>query len=198
MFTAAGSIPACTGKPSDGMTTTTWMRVYPRMYGETSSSGMSWGGVRGLSPHVRGNPHCRAQDGRAQRSIPACTGKPCGSPRTSTGSRVYPRMYGETSKKTVYAWLNSGLSPHVRGNLAVLVDRGVGLGSIPACTGKPPSAADSAPPPWVYPRMYGETFRRPVHRDSELGLSPHVRGNLAVSYLATPPMWSIPACTGKP
>ena len=32
---AAGSIPACTGKPSENLLLACRLRVYPRMYGET-------------------------------------------------------------------------------------------------------------------------------------------------------------------
>ena len=71
----AGSIPACTGKPVRGgddprlarvyprmygetarrPQTEAWARVYPRMYGETLWAAGYVNGVRGLSPHVRGN-----------------------------------------------------------------------------------------------------------------------------------------------
>ena len=73
---AAGSIPACTGKPSSVCRRRSRRGVYPRMYGETFRGQAMEEIDQGLSPHVRGN---RFQHGTVVgllRSIPACTGKP--------------------------------------------------------------------------------------------------------------------------
>ena len=70
--------------------------------------------------------------------------------------------------------------------------------SIPACTGKPPSARAPQAHDWVYPRMYGETASTVDARPPINGLSPHVRGNLVGSSAIDDVARSIPACTGKP
>ena len=72
------SIPACTGKPLARAPIGSRRQVYPRMYGETAATGRRRGGIRGLSPHVRGNLPNGTPDSWLSRSIPACTGKPRG------------------------------------------------------------------------------------------------------------------------
>ena len=71
-----GSIPACTGKPSTASPMLCPQQVYPRMYGETVDTAAGPCLVQGLSPHVRGNPQRKSHPTEAERSIPACTGKP--------------------------------------------------------------------------------------------------------------------------
>ena len=131
---------------------------------------------------------------------------------------VYPRMYGETSVSAHRASFTSGLSPHVRGNLVLLLVGAVvvgsipactgnlgtgrlqalGQGSIPACTGKPSTPVEVVGSYVVYPRMYGETMNCSTKRTCPTGLSPHVRGNLHGGRDAGRGGGSIPACTGKP
>ena len=91
-----------------------------------------------------------------------------------------------------------GLSPHTRGNLLDDVARRRLAGSIPAHTGKPDGCRGAGYYTWVYPRTYGETVLLARQRVNVEGLSPHIRGNLAVA--GSGPAWngSIPAHTGKP
>ena len=72
------------------------------------------------------------------------------------------------------------------------------LRSIPACTGKPYDVAEQLTTSGVYPRMYGETYRKRRRCRSPTGLSPHVRGNRYVAGAPVDGRGSIPACTGKP
>ena len=160
------SIPACTGEPSflNGVHT-------------------------GLSPRVRGN---RLQD--------------CGG-RYSTLA-VYPRVYGGTTSRQSWqtlsngpgsipactgeprnvfsrpCLLNTGLSPRVRGNRAIMLkDPSSRHGSIPACTGEP-NGHDrrmQMRTHGVYPRVYGGT----------LAVGPGMGDAEALQR-------SIPACTGEP
>ena len=95
-----------------------WVRVYPRMYGETFRRVLRFKLVQGLSPHVRGNPSFRERKLSRTGSIPACTGKPSSTSTGSAAPRVYPRMYGETLARCARTSLEIGLSPHVRGNPA--------------------------------------------------------------------------------
>ena len=111
-----GSIPACTGKPSIIRQGGLLEGVYPRMYGETAIDGGGWQRIAGLSPHVRGNPSAGNGLSGGKRSIPACTGKPPQTTAPSLRRRVYPRMYGETSRRKRSTARRRGLSPHVRGN----------------------------------------------------------------------------------
>ena len=92
-----GSIPACTGKPSTTTSAARGPGVYPRMYGETRAKNVKEALGCGLSPHVRGNLGAPSDERRSKGSIPACTGKPMPQSRSQTRSKVYPRMYGETT-----------------------------------------------------------------------------------------------------
>ena len=107
-------------------------------------------------------------------------------------------MYGETSSKAYPDVVFSGLSPHVRGNQALVSGRRGTQRSIPACTGKPTPCNTPLQTLTVYPRMYGETGSVVGHAHSPLGLSPHVRGNRAKVKRNLTDFGSIPACTGKP
>ena len=73
--------------------------------------------------------------------LPACTGKPLVGQLSEIRQTVYPRVYGETNGPRTRGWCSIGLSPRVRGNLVVGLVQVDGLGSIPACTGKPAQAA---------------------------------------------------------
>ena len=193
-----GSIPACTGKPDTSLRLAAVPGVYPRMYGETAGRRRPPDDFAGLSPHVRGNPRIAPRRPWQSRSIPACTGKPSGRRLGRHRSEVYPRMYGETPASMTSSMPCSGLSPHVRGNPAVMVMALRNSRSIPACTGKPGWAPAGTGPGWVYPRMYGETGPHPFVQPLYLGLSPHVRGNPVANLRAVFSGGSIPACTGKP
>ena len=196
--TAAGSIPACTGKPTRSTPRSSCRGVYPRMYGETlNAAEVDWQ-TYGLSPHVRGNHPRPSPRLPSDGSIPACTGKPFGMPRLPPCPRVYPRMYGETYVETADGEVIEGLSPHVRGNRWRGCCRRRGCRSIPACTGKPVDGLVGCPQLEVYPRMYGETALRAPDDALRAGLSPHVRGNRRPCGPRRRRCRSIPACTGKP
>ena len=193
-----GSIPACTGKPDTDAVDELSMRVYPRMYGETANTSIEPRGIAGLSPHVRGNPRGEADPLPDRRSIPACTGKPPVFDAGRDTREVYPRMYGETGPRPAGRRAVRGLSPHVRGNRRNASKRTSVMGSIPACTGKPPEEYRIGEKGEVYPRMYGETPGWYNPGVTEAGLSPHVRGNPKTKRRARSTDGSIPACTGKP
>ena len=173
-------------------------RVYPRMYGETPFADDRLHAISGLSPHVRGNRRGARLRLPLQRSIPACTGKPCHARGRSPAGGVYPRMYGETADDQVGSVRHPGLSPHVRGNQHSGRRTAALQGSIPACTGKPCTAVVTMIVPSVYPRMYGETHGARARGPGVQGLSPHVRGNRLHHIARLTPHESIPACTGKP
>ena len=74
-------------------------------------------GVRGLSPHARGN-RGNGSEGQANRGpIPACTGEPKAGSGESGEVTAYPRMHGGTQGTLRTLFPEQGLSPHARGNL---------------------------------------------------------------------------------
>ena len=85
-------------------------------------------------------------------------------------------MYGESPADDGPDALISGLSPRVRGILAVCHGALEVKGSIPACTGNP-GIEQLAKLFWrVYPRVYGESSPGAVSGAAARGLSPRVRG----------------------
>ena len=195
------SIPACAGEPNPGAVRRTLAPVYPRVCGGTRRASVIRNLDASLSPRVRGNPlgntevamhpesipACAGEPGAGARlqhfgrSIPACAGEPCGGRCCCWCWRVYPRVCGGTSGFLTNRAFPAGLSPRVRGNLA-LTSAGVGLvGSIPACAGEPAILLRSGGGGGVYPRVCGGTCGWPPQPAVWRGLSPRVRGNLPVT-----------------
>ena len=154
--------------------------------------------MTGLSPHVRGNHHRERLVGPRPGSIPARAGEPSPDANIAPGSRVYPRTCGgtETIEPPLGAW--TGLSPHVRGNRSVSAGDCPGRGSIPARAGEPGACARTRSPRRVYPRTCGGTIKVSSNPGDVVGLSPHVRGNLAQEIPDLVLGRSIPARAGEP
>ncbi len=112
--------------------------------------------------------------------------------------QVYPRVYGEAYPGGHTRPCYQGLSPRVRGSRVVWAVGRRGVGSIPACTGKPLCVWRRPTRPPVYPRVYGEAADRPGGAHHSSGLSPRVRGSRRMYGPVVFSVRSIPACTGKP
>ena len=154
--------------------------------------------MRGLSPPTRGSPARKPSSASKLGSIPAHTGKPRSSVPSPMTKRVYPRPHGEADTPSRRASARRGLSPPTRGSL-----RGGGLDlhairSIPAHTGKPPTACSRARTRRVYPRPHGEATASTMNLPSLMGLSPPTRGSRGGLQGRKAQPGSIPAHTGKP
>ena len=172
--------------------------VYPRMCGGASPLPRLILQVMGLSPHVRGSLRARLRAQSVGGSIPACAGEPKRPPRLTDTLKVYPRMCGGARRRMDRFRQVTGLSPHVRGSLALLRDRRAPQGSIPACAGEPPVSTRSAWPVRVYPRMCGGAMSATSASLRFRGLSPHVRGSQLDELITRRLCGSIPACAGEP
>ena len=71
-----GPIPACAGQPARWRVGRIGQGAYPRVCGATLDGVEQGGGVKGLSPRVRGNRGLRAVCFPPWRPIPACAGQP--------------------------------------------------------------------------------------------------------------------------
>ena len=91
-----------------------------------------------------------------------------------------------------------GLSPRGRGNPQAIGITAVLIESIPAWAGKPVADRLAGGPPWVYPRVGGETRVVASVECSGSGLSPRGRGNRVRGVAPTTREGSIPAWAGKP
>ena len=111
-----GSIPACTGEPTDGLSTHRLAGVYPRVHGGTPLRVDLNEAEQGLSPRARGNPSWPPSRRVLRRSIPACTGEPPVRGFDLRLPEVYPRVHGGTPNTVPLNDAPTGLSPRARGN----------------------------------------------------------------------------------
>ena len=192
------SIPACTGQPTPSCGATGFTAVYPRVYGAAYLKVSGISRRRGLSPRVRGsrkNGWCRCV---GRRSIPACTGQPQPEAGRTLRGQVYPRVYGAAVRSSPMMSSKCGLSPRVRGSPHRWTPVRPMPGSIPACTGQPPTRTISVPMSGVYPRVYGAARSICWGIGLRTGLSPRVRGSHIARVGQVVDARSIPACTGQP
>ena len=193
-----GSIPACAGNPSARSPESRTARVHPRVCGESKCCPRSRRRARGPSPRVRGILSPADRPPRRLRSIPACAGNPSASAGPAPSSRVHPRVCGESGTNLVYAALQQGPSPRVRGILLDALVQPLVLGSIPACAGNPRNALRGGRQLWVHPRVCGESRDNPLGPLRDKGPSPRVRGILIGPGGLVLALGSIPACAGNP
>ena len=192
------SIPACAGEPHSRQERGPHRWVYPRVCGGTLMSRWTLSTQSGLSPRVRGNLYVVAFWFLPERSIPACAGEPCPGTSSLLDPWVYPRVCGGTIRIAAAVAGAHGLSPRVRGNLAIRCDWQWSAGSIPACAGEPSPVLSHFVISWVYPRVCGGTTAGGKVQAQSLGLSPRVRGNPTQEREKMSNERSIPACAGEP
>ena len=171
------SIPACAGEPYCAIAQPPLGEVYPRVCGGTHALCPLQCGDDGLSPRVRGNRNVLASILGSLRSIPACAGEPPPSIRNTAPAAVYPRVCGGTTFPVWLLLTAAGLSPRVRGNRGMPLNRSWSPGSIPACAGEPSHIPPLANFGGVYPRVCGGTAAFAHKAAQGVGLSPRVRGN---------------------
>ena len=152
----------------------------------------------GLSPRVRGNQFSAGWLAGMLGSIPACAGEPLFHAPREPGDTVYPRVCGGTNTKHGGGARRNGLSPRVRGNLAVRNAKFGFDGSIPACAGEPGAGGPLRSKVKVYPRVCGGTYQLTLRQLYYRGLSPRVRGNPSGGNDRHACRGSIPACAGEP
>ena len=71
-------------------------KAYPRMHGGTALALSANAGVKGLSPHARGNRLNFLWRLAESGPIPACTGEPGLGTFYGVSGGAYPRMHGGT------------------------------------------------------------------------------------------------------
>ena len=193
-----GSIPARAGEPGPTHKQIVNSMVYPRACGGTALRAATATHSSGLSPRVRGNPRCRRTRDTTYRSIPARAGEPSSGKTRPIATRVYPRACGGTPNRGVRYPVRGGLSPRVRGNLALAPAHRRCRGSIPARAGEPRGRGRGQSQCGVYPRACGGTSTSGWIPIACGGLSPRVRGNRLHEMSDVQGLRSIPARAGEP
>ena len=172
--------------------------VYPRVCGGTHKSAPGRLRAQSLSPRMRGNPKGRTDVAHGRRSIPAYAGEPSVPTTPEWVATVYPRVCGGTKSQRRLRKRPTGLSPRMRGNRPRRHRRTDSRRSIPAYAGEPAGAGGGPGPGGVYPRVCGGTLAPVPQQHHPPGLSPRMRGNLALHLLHHHQGRSIPAYAGEP
>ena len=95
-------IPACAGKTSIWLLTSSMRRAHPRVCGENETGEVKERLVFGSSPRVRGKPLLVAFLCCCRGLIPACAGKTATKSRNRCYGSTHPRVCGENSS----LWIN--------------------------------------------------------------------------------------------
>ena len=152
---------------------------------------------RGSSPHTRGAPSGRRRQGDGLGIIPAYAGSTPGYRPHRTASADHPRIRGEHDPEAPLAMIDAGSSPHTRGARG---DFGLLIFSfriIPAYAGSTSSATIAGVGDGDHPRIRGEHPAALPADEIRLGSSPHTRGALELSRMASRRNGIIPAYAGS-
>ena len=153
---AGGIIPTCAGSTSSCGPTYSRRRDHPRMRGEHAAGGRFGQGIWGSSPHARG-AHRRYRLAIVPSGIiPACAGSTGAGQARRPAVRNHPHMRGEHTLQSAYCGGGNGSSPHARGARALVGNRVVLPGIIPACAGSTTPCCRPTSWPRDHPRMRGE------------------------------------------
>ena len=131
-----GITPACAGKRTAIIPTSTASADHPRMRGEKVFAPFFPALLTGSPPHARGKERQTTVHMLIRRITPACAGKRASGKRHTTIYRDHPRMRGEkvTFSGVVYHYIGS--PPHARGKASSDSIVGSPNGITPACAGK--------------------------------------------------------------
>ncbi len=131
-----GLIPAHTGKTLPYPGAGVGVRAHPRAYGENKQALGGLTTFLGSSPRIRGKPALVLRGAVVVGLTPAHTGKTAQIRRRPFRQRAHPRAYGENSASLPSLLISPGSSPRIRGKHEVSRLLQLGLGLIPAHTGK--------------------------------------------------------------
>ena len=195
--TRPGSIPALAGERPAFPRVWGMLWVYPRACGGTVVNTIATVAVPGLSPRLRGNAHQLLWPTPCAGSIPALAGERLPCPLGCLSVGVYPRACGGTFVCGVWFRFVRGLSPRLRGNVGNMGGGDLHGGSIPALAGERSIHGFISRSTRVYPRACGGTSGVDKIANSEVGLSPRLRGNDRNLGFRIAGRGSIPALAGE-
>ena len=192
-----GSIPARAGETLCTPRNAVARRVHPRACGGNQFSRALLMPATGPSPRVRGKPAILKRITAEYRSIPARAGETCPCRTRSSRTWVHPRACGGNRAVGVFACLENGPSPRVRGKPGCADCGRRGSGSIPARAGETFRLPLPYTAPTVHPRACGGNRGAGVCARFRCGPSPRVRGKRAHPVKGGMPRGSIPARAGE-
>ena len=172
-------------------------RDHPREYGENSWTTRYRQLLLGSSPRIRGEYRLGTPPYRANRIIPANTGRIIPVPGSLHYRRDHPREYGENSSTSRFHVSDGGSSPRIRGEYAVVVQSPVRVGIIPANTGRIHRIGHPTIRGGDHPREYGENNAISFDAAGPMGSSPRIRGEWRIDAMISVSGRIIPANTGR-
>ena len=192
-----GIIPANTGRMRRSRRMVARRRDHPREYGENSWTTRYRQLLLGSSPRIRGEYRLGTPPYRANRIIPANTGRIIPVPGSLHYRRDHPREYGENSSTSRFHVSDGGSSPRIRGEYAVVVQSPVRVGIIPANTGRILPLRGASILLRDHPREYGENDCSGLWSGITQGSSPRIRGELRYAPSRVRPCWDHPREYGE-
>ena len=151
------------------------------MGGERSAGGPVPWACLGSSPHARGTHGLDFSTDRMSRFIPACAGNAAPAADPAWPPTVHPCMRGERLLMGSRALPSRGSSPHARGTQSFRCCHMLSLRFIPACAGNATTAARTATPLEVHPRMRGERVGSCLRAVLRTRFIPACAGNAAMN-----------------
>ena len=151
----------------------------------------------GSSPHMRGAPFRSSGTSCTSWIIPAHAGSTRPPSGIQTPASDHPRTCGEHAVDEVLASVLAGSSPHMRGAHGPTPDNLTGSRIIPAHAGSTTNADGEAVAIKDHPRTCGEHSFSLLASIATVGSSPHMRGALGASQIASNAVRIIPAHAGS-
>ncbi len=191
------SIPAHAGETPCRVVRLSPTAVYPRPCGGNFVVLHPEEIMEGLSPPMRGKRPALDPHHVGNRSIPAHAGETPTTTSWASGTQVYPRPCGGNGPVPACVCFIHGLSPPMRGKLALFQRQPLHYRSIPAHAGETYQADQPGPQLPVYPRPCGGNTLTLDDPPANLGLSPPMRGKRNPSAAKDRGNRSIPAHAGE-
>ena len=195
--TPAGLIPAHAGKTNSAGLYPISLPAHPSSRGENSYEASVTFPRPGSSPLTRGKPRSTLSASRAQRLIPAHSGKTRWSAPKHPPNSAHPRSRGENSILLLRRALRAGSSPLTRGKLQYYAEFNGARRLIPAHAGKTGRHGPDRQYPWAHPRSRGENGGPARRAFPSGGSSPLTRGKPAQGGRRPEQVRLIPAHAGK-
>ena len=167
------------------------------MCGEHTAAAPTSRTSSGSSPRVRGTRFSVPGRRHRQRFIPACAGNTRECAASKPTGTVHPRVCGEHTTGSKFAFSDVGSSPRVRGTPVADRRFQVGRRFIPACAGNTTRSRSTARSTSVHPRVCGEHPILVIAALARCGSSPRVRGTPHRRGVRRGIRRFIPACAGN-
>ena len=195
--TPAGLIPAHAGKTNSAGLYPISLPAHPSSRGENSYEASVTFPRPGSSPLTRGKPRSTLSASRAQRLIPAHSGKTRWSAPKHPPNSAHPRSRGENYPSHLSTPPDQGSSPLTRGKHDGPHRSIRRIRLIPAHAGKTILATYRLLPIRAHPRSLGENTMVRTEASAEFGSSPLTRGKRVQLHHAADRTGLIPAHAGK-